>query len=323
LTVHIRNEGDGLIEAVAEALEIAAEAGVRLQLSHHKAVGRDNWGKLNRTLEMIEAARRQGLDLGLDLWPYTSGSTTITALLPGWILEGGRQAALDRLAIPDARRRARDQITAGALEGEALLRAVGFEGIVIAECPSRRDLEGRSLAEILGGDAWEGFFNLLVEIGLEATMIIRDELSEEDLRTLIRRSLAHIGSDSWLTSPEAGGRPHPRAYGAMTRFLRRYVLDQGLLTLEEGIRRITGGAARRVGLDDRGLLQKELAADVVVFDPEALRDRATFEAPHTFSEGIRHLVINGQVVLRDGEPQGVKAGQLLRRGRKPLGLGSV
>jgi N-acyl-D-amino-acid deacylase len=315
LAVHVRNEGDQVIESVAEAIDIAEAAGARLQLSHQKAVGRANWGKVHRTLELVEDALRRGVDVALDLWPYTSGSTTITALLPEWVLEGGVAASLERLTDPTARTRMRREIESGALSGEDLLLAVGFDGILLAECPSRPELEGRSLAELIAArgalDRWEGFFDLLREIELRATMIIWEELDEQDVRQLLRSPRCCIGSDSWATAPEAGGKPHPRTYGAFPHYLRRYVLDEGLLSLEEGIRRITSLPAERAGLRHRGRLVEGAWGDVVVFDPRVVRDQATFSDPHQMSAGIRHVLVNGQLAICDGQPTGLRAGRVL------------
>jgi N-acyl-D-aspartate/D-glutamate deacylase len=318
LAVHLRNEGDGLCDAVEEAIAIAEAARVRLHLSHHKAVGRANWGKVARTLEAIEAACRRGVAVSLDVWPYTSGSTTVTALLPPFMLEGGRDAALARLADPAARARARDELERGAIPGEDLIGLLGWAGIRLAECPARRELEGRSLAEIFAargqsGEPWDAFFALLHELELRATMILWEELDEADLERVIRSPRACLGSDSWPVAAADEGRPHPRGYGAFTRFLRRYALDRGLLPLGEAVRRVTGLPADCANLAGRGRLAPGLAADIAVLDPERLEERATFEAPKQTSAGVRHLLVNGALAVRDGQLTGLRAGRLLRR----------
>ncbi len=316
LAVHVRNEGDQVEKAVQEALEIARSAGVRLELSHQKAVGRRNWGKARHNLQQVEAARAAGQDVTLDLWPYTSGSTTITALLPGWALEGGTDQAVRRLRDPRDRQRIISAVRTGTMEGEALLALLGFDGIRLAEAPLAPEWEGLSLAQIIqrrdrGEDPWEAFLDILIVLRLQATMIIWQELDEDEVRDLLRSPLSAVGSDSWATDPSAGGKPHPRTYGTFPHFLRHYVLDEHLVSLEEGIRKITALPAARAGLRDRGLLQPGMAADITVFDPRTLHDVGDFTDPHHEAVGVRYVFLGGRPVLTDGALTGLRAGHVL------------
>lgn len=318
LAVHVRNEGDLVEESVQEVLEIAKDAGVRLELSHQKAVGRRNWGRARRNLDRISAARAAGQDVALDLWPYTSGSTTITALLPGWALEGGPEQAVQRLQDPAERKLIVEAVRRGALEGEALLVLLGFDGIRLAEAPFAPEWEGLSLRQIMercyaDEDPWEAFPDILVKLHLQATMIIWEELDEDEVRDLLRSPLSSVGSDSWATAPSAGGKPHPRTYGTFPHFLRRYVLDEHLVSLEEGIRKITALPASRAGITDRGLLKPGMVADITAFDAVQLRDVGDFTDPHHDAVGIRHVLIAGRPAVTDGVLTGCRAGRVLRR----------
>jgi len=318
LAIHVRNEGDGVEQAVVEALDLARRAGAALELSHQKAVGRRNWGKARRNLGRVAAAASAGQDVGLDIWPYTSGSTTITALLPGWVLEGGIETALDRLRVPERRACAIAEMRSGHMPGEALLDLLGFAGIRLAEAPLCPELEGRSLSEILaerapGQDPWQGFLDLLLALELRGTMIIWEELDEDEVRALMASELTAIGTDSWVCSPLAGGKPHPRTSGAMPRFLRRYVLDAKLVSLEEGIRKLTSLPAARLRLGDRGLLRVGAVADITVLDPQTLTDRSTYVEPYAFPEGIVHVLVAGQAAVLHGQTVPGRHGRVLLR----------
>ena len=321
LTVHVRNEGDDVERAVQEAMTIAREAGVALELSHQKAVGRRNWGKAVRNLRRIEQARAQvePLDVGLDVWPYTSGSTTVTALLPAWVLEGGVDAALRRLRQPTERARAVAEMRAGTMAGEALLALVGLDGIRIAEAPRAPALEGRSLAELAaerhpGREPWDAVIELLAAMQLRGTMIIWEELDAAEVEALVASPLSAIGSDSWPTGPAAGGLPHPRTYGTFPHFLRHYVLEGRALGLEEGVRKITSLPAGRVGLAERGALRRGAVADVTVIDPAEVRDLGSYSAPHRFPAGVIHVLVDGRPAVLAGELTGWRGGRFLRAG---------
>lgn len=306
-TTHMRNEGDRLIEALEEAIEIAEANGIPIEISHHKATGKSNWGKVNATLRLMEQARQRGVEVNCDVYPYTAGSTTITTLLPTWTLAGGVEKMLDRLKNKQTRQSIK-------LEGT---RFSEWDGIVIAECPSKKEYQGKSLEDILKetnrfDDPYEGLFDLLLEIEGNATIIVF-LMDEDDVRTVMSSPLSSFISDSWVTALDAGGKPHPRAYGTFPRVLGKYVREEKLLTLEQAIRKMTSLPAGKIGLKCRGIFREGFWADVVIFDQAVIKDQATFDDPHQYPKGIEYVIVNGQVVVDHGRLTGVRPGKILRR----------
>ncbi len=306
-TTHMRNEGDRLTEALDEAIEIAETNGIPIEISHHKATGRSNWGKVNATLRLMEQARQRGVEINCDVYPYTAGSTTITSLLPTWALAGGVEKMLDRL---------KDKPSRQAIKAEGT-RFSEWDSLVIAECPSKPEYQGKSLETILKetdrfDDPYQGLFDLLLEIAGNAT-VISFMMDEADVRTVISSPLSSFISDSWVTAPDAGGKPHPRAYGTFPRILGKYVREEKLLTLEQAISKMTSLPAAKIGLPGRGILREGFWADVVIFDPAVIKDNATFDNPHQYPAGIGYVIVNGQVVVDHGKLTGVRPGKILRR----------
>ncbi len=310
---HIRNEGKYLIEAVEEAIEIGEKAGVPVQISHHKASGRSNWGKTSATLRLMERARSRGVEVSCDVYPYIAGSTTIMSLLPNWVLEGGVEKALERLKDPEMRRRIKEEVEEDRVKGENWIKGCGWEGIYVSSCPVAPEYEGKSLKEILSGhsDLYEGLFDWLIKIGGKASMILFFG-DEEDMETVLRHPLSCVGSDSWTTSPKVGGRPHPRAYGTFPRVLGRYVREKKVLSLEEAVMKMTLIPASKLGLWDRGLVREGFKADIVVFDPNTITDNATYTDPHQRPSGIRYVIVNGEVVVEEGGLTGKLPGRVLK-----------
>ncbi|MDR7484849.1 MAG: D-aminoacylase [Armatimonadota bacterium] len=317
---HIRGEGDTLVSAVAEALAVGRRAGVPVQLSHHKAAGRRNWGRVEATLTMIDAARAEGMDVLADQYPYTAGSTTLAALVPAWALEGGVDALQRRLADPQVRARIRTEIL-GSSSDDARAPSREFDpaSIMISQIPDgpHKQFEGRWLAEIAA--AWnvepvEAALRLL-EAERGGIQMIVFSMSEDDVRRVMRHPAVAIASDGWTLHPSAGGRPHPRSYGTYARVLGKYVRDDGVLRLEDAVRKMTSLPAQRLGCLDRGLIRPGCTADLVIFDPAQVIDRATFEDPHQFCAGVSHVIVNGRVVIDEGADTGAAAGRVLRRGR--------
>ncbi len=310
---HIRGEGDTLLEAVAEAIEVGRRARVPVQISHLKAAGRANWPKKARAIELIEAARREGLDVTADMYPYPAGSTSLTALLPAWAHVGGREALLARLADPRQRARIHE-----ALAGPGLARDAGWDGIVISGCPARPEYEGRTIADLAAErkvGAGEVVLEILREAEAEADMITF-MMSEDNVALGLRQPWVMIGSDGEgraTRGPYAAGKPHPRNYGTCPRLLGRYVREKRVLALEEAIRKLTALPAAKLGLRDRGTLRPGAFADVVVFDPEAVSDPATFAEPHRYPEGIPWVLVNGQPTIAEGQHTGARAGQVVAR----------
>jgi N-acyl-D-amino-acid deacylase len=312
---HIRGEGATLLEAVREAIRVGREGELPVQVSHIKAAGRPNWGKVADALALIDAARAEGLDVMADVYPYTASSTTLRTLLPDWVLEGGVEAMVTRLGDPETRARIRRELEA-PVTGQSLLDRVGWENIMIAYCPRRKDAEGRRLSELgvaRGMDPLEAALELIVDEAGKAYMILF-QLDEADLRRALVHPMVMIGSDGSALAPYGAlgaGKPHPRSYGTFPRVLGEYAREQRVLGLPAAVHKMTGLPARRLGLSDRGVVAPGAKADLVVFDPKRVADRATYEEPHRYPAGIEHVLVNGRWVVKDGEHTGSLPGKLL------------
>jgi N-acyl-D-amino-acid deacylase len=313
---HIRGEGATLLDAVAEAIRVGREGELPVQVSHVKAAGRPNWGKVADALALIDAARREGQDVMGDVYPYTASSTTLRTLLPDWALEGGIEAMLKRLGDASTVARIRSELTGG---GETLLRGLDWSDIMVAYSPARPDAQGRRIAEVAA--AWkreplDTAIELIVAEHGKGYMILF-QLDEADLRRALVHPHVMVGSDgsSLATAgPLATGKPHPRSYGTFARVLGRYARDERVLSLPAAVWKMTGLPARRLGLRDRGVLAVGAKADLVVFDPATVADRATYEDPHQYAAGIGDVVVNGRVVIAGGEHTGALPGRVLRPG---------
>jgi len=312
---HVRGEADRLIEAVREALRIGRETGASVEISHFKAAGRPNWAKADAALDQIEAAQAEGLDVTADMYPYLAGSSSLRSMLPEWAQEGGVQAVLARLADPATRRRMSDSMC-----DIGFFRGAEWAHVMIADSPRDRALEGRTvaaLAKSTGKSAHDWVFDALLATELEIQMIT-DYACEENLERQLRRPWMMIGTDAGLRStngPLSLGLPHPRHYGAFPRVLGCYVRERGIIPLEEAIHRMTGLPARKLGWQDRGLLKEGYQADLVILDPDQVSDTATYQAPHQYPRGIRHVVVNGEIVVRDGQHTGARPGRILGIGK--------
>jgi N-acyl-D-aspartate/D-glutamate deacylase len=309
-TTHMRDEADHVLEAIDEALHVADGAGVSLQISHHKVAGRHNWGRSEATLAQIERARRAGVDVTIDAYPYLAGSTMLRALLPPWVNEGGVDAMLDRLGDPRVRVQIARDYETGLPHWQDLVSASGWDAIAVASAPRNHHFEGRRIAELArdsGLTPVEFVCDLLVSEDAGVT-IVAHMMEEADVRRILAFPEAMIGSDG-IPLP---GKPHPRWAGSFVRILGKYVREEGLFPLAEAIRKMTSSAAERFNLSDRGRIAPRLAADLVVFDPQSVGDRATYDDPLEHPNGIHHVLVEGVLALRDGEPTGVAAGRLLK-----------
>lgn len=316
-TTHMRNENDHLIESVEEAIQIGEANDIAVEISHHKALGRTNWGKVNATLRQLEDARKRGVDIGCDAYPYVATSTGITAIVPTWLLEGGVDMLLEKLRDPELREQAKKDIIEGTMKGSNAVKAAGWDGIRIAGCPSNRNYEGKSIGEILRmtnrfSDPFNGFFDFILEINGNAK-IISFSIDEADVKTVLSHPLTAIISDAGAMAPSMGGKPHPRTYGTFPRVLAKYVREEKLLSLEEAVRKMTSLPAGRAGISDRGVLREGLFADVVVFDPETIKDKATFDEPHQYAEGIDFVIVNGALAVENGKLTNARLGRVLKR----------
>ena len=316
---HIRDEGRRLINAVEEAIRIGREAHSRVEISHHKAEGRPSWGTVGRTIAMIEEAREQGVDVSFDVYPYTASSTTLDTLLQPWAREGSKKEIIDRIKDPETRMRIIHEFVTPTESMEDIVTDTGWENINVVGLSSDayRRYDNKTITEIaeaMGKDPAETALDIMVEEDLRAFAIFHD-IAEDDVIMVIRHPLAAIGSDGEAEAPYGpSGKyaTHPRAYGTFPRALRRYAIDKKLVPLEELIRRMTSWPAQRMGLQDRGILASGMAADIVVFDPEKIRDLATYEDSHRYPEGIEYVMVNGAVTIEHGEHTKERAGQVLR-----------
>ncbi len=309
-STHLRDEADHLVPAVEEALTIGLEAGIPVQLSHHKVMGQRNWGTVKRTLTMVDEARRQGHDVTLDQYPYSGSATSFTAFLPPWSLAGGVEALLGRLRDPAQRAHI-------AAETEAR-RPMGWEKVLVAgvRAPEHEELEGLTMAQVgarLNRAPVEAGLDMLLREG-GPFAIVRFGMSEDDVAYVMRHPHVMVASDGSATAPIAGGKPHPRSYGTFVRVLGRYVREEGNLGLEEAIRKMTSLPAQRLGLWDRGLIRPGSVADLVLFRADQVAESSTFEDPHRYAAGIDKVWVGGSLVWEGGSDTGAVAGRVLRRG---------
>lgn len=314
-TSHLREEGLELIEGVAELMEISRRADIRAVLTHHKAVGYPMWGSSERTLAMVDSARAAGSDVRIDQYPYTATYTGISILLPPWSLAGGDTAFARRVADPVLR----DSIMSGTVFNIINDRGGNdLRRVQLARVEWMPELEGRTLhdwAEMRGMPSTpETGAELVIDAQLRGgASAIYHVLDEDDVARIMRHPWTMVASDGRLTRPGIG-HPHPRWYGTFPRVLGHYVRELGVLPLEEAIRKMTSMPAETLSLEDRGRVGEGLVADLVVFDPETVIDRATFEDPHQYPEGIDFVVVNGVVTVDEGEYLDVRPGHVLRRG---------
>lgn len=307
---HLRDEGDSLEEAVTEAIAVAEASGAPLQLSHHKAERPRNWGKVARTLALVDAARARGLDVLLDQYPYTAYQTGLaTIALPAWAMAGTPEALAQKLSDPDVRARTR-----------AAMHDINFAAVELANCPSYPEYSGRTvqaLAADANRDPRDWLLDLFIE-GVPFPSAVHHALSEDDVERVLSDPRVMIGSDAVAaspTGPTATEKTHPRSYGAFARVLARYVGEKGLLRWEEAVRRMTSLPAQRLRFTDRGRLATGAIADLAVLDPQTVADTATFAEPHMLAAGTRYVLVAGQLAWADGRATGARAGRVLHRVR--------
>jgi N-acyl-D-amino-acid deacylase len=315
---HMRGEASPVVESVREALRIGREAGIPVQISHHKAAGRENWGKVRITHGLIEEASRAH-DVTFDIYPYTAGSANLSQLIPPWGHAEGPAAMLARLRDPAQRARIAHDMVHGTPDWGNFFR-VDWDTIQLSYVDSARlhwmqGLSVQAAAERIGRDPVELALDLILEDD-NRTRMVNFVIAEADVDFLLPKPESIIGSDGRSYTPggpTGGGQPHPRSYGTFARVLSRYVREKGLLSLEDGVHKMTGKPARKLRLDRRGELKVGYFADLTVFDPTAIRDRATFEAPHQFAEGVHYVVVDGHLSIDRGSLSERLAGRLLTR----------
>ena len=316
---HMRSEGNRLLEAVDEVITIAREAGVPAEIYHLKAAGRENWNKLDAVIAKIEEARASGIELTTDMYTYTAGATGLDASMPPWVQEGGLDAWIERLRDPGIRARVLREMRTPTDEWENFFVQAGPEKMILIgfRNAALKPLTGKTLAEVArmrGTSPAETAIDLVVEDHSRVGTVYF-LMSEDNVRKQIKLPYMSFGSDAEALAP--GGvfllsNPHPRAYGNFARLLGKYVRDEGVIPLEEAIRKLTSQPATNLGISERGALREGWYADVVVFDPETIEDHATFAEPHQYATGVRDVFVNGVQVLRDGEHTGATPGRMVR-----------
>ena len=307
---HLRNYGDELMKSVHEAVDIALETGARTQISHLVAVGERNWGAVARALDVIDEANSQGAEISVDVYPYLAGNCPLSQLLPAWAQEGGDQLMKNRLA--DIKVRA--QIIDEWVNPLVSWREIHISAVI----PGREEIVGLSVAEMAlatGKSGDECALDLLSEMG-NSIGIIAFGRSEVDLLSIFTHPSSLVGSDGQSLDPlgiTGSGSPHPRSYGCYPRFLSSFIGPHGI-TLEQAIHKSTGAVAKKLHITDRGEISSGSRADLVVFHPSQIRDLSTFDNPHQYPQGIPHVMVNGELAIRNGEHTGIRSGRVLRRG---------
>ena len=314
---HLRDESNKVLEAVAEAIDIAETCRVHVEIVHFKCSGTDNWGKAEQALQMIAAARTRGLDVDCDSYPYAAGSNPLKNLLPQWVQSGGVPAMLARLKQKETREQIRTDIARDGLNNWG--RIASWDCVQISISPHLPQFAGRTILALANErkqDPLDTLCDYLVE-DKGATRVLVTSISEDDIERIVASRLALVGSDGNCVAPygQVGkGMPHPRFYGTFPRIIDRYVRERGALPLELAIHKMTGATARALKLKDRGLLRQGYRADLAIFDPADFRDRATYADPHQFPSGARTTVIvNGTTVVENAAHTGALPGKVLRR----------
>ncbi|MGA0559419.1 N-acyl-D-amino-acid deacylase family protein [Larkinella sp. VNQ87] len=311
---HMRNEGQDVKKAIAEAIQIGREAQIPVEISHFKVASKPIWGSSVETIGMVEAARREGLDVTVDQYPYTASSTSLSSIVPSWALADGDSATLARFRDPATRAKIGNEMLDGLKKNDRK----NYDYAVVAYYPADTTFNGLSISKInqkLGRkNKVEAEADLVLELMEKANMkriqMVYHTMSEDDVATIMRYPNTMIASDAGVTRYQSG-MPHPRGYGTNARVLGRYVRGQKVIPLEEAVRRMSSLPAQRFNLDDRGLLKPGYAADLVIFDEKTVADQSTYDVPHAYSTGFSYVLVNGVPVIENGKHTGKRPGQVL------------
>jgi N-acyl-D-amino-acid deacylase len=316
---HIRNEGSNLERSLQEAIRVGVSVDVRVHISHLKLASRSLWGQAERILALLDHARQRGIDLSWDQYPYAAAATTLDAVIPPRFHSGGSDALRQRLRDPQMREAIIQAIKNEVdTEWENVVFESGWDHIQISSHPTRREWVGRTVTDIAaenGRDPYEMVLDLVLESPSQVEMIDFC-MHEDDVEAILRHPATIIVSDAQTLAPDgplSQGLPHPRAYGTYPRVLGYYVRERNSLTWEEAVHKMSAMPAERLDLEARGLIRQGYFADLMVFDPQMIADRATYTDPHRYPTGIQHVLVNGEFALRDGEQTEARAGQVLRR----------
>lgn len=309
---HIRNEENGVKDAINEAINIGRQANIPVQISHFKVSGPANWGRSKETLSMIEAARKEGYDVTIDQYPYSASSTNLGIRLPDWAMAGGQDSTKKRIDDPVTHK----QIIKEMLEMQNLYKYKNYSYAYVANHSADTTLNGKNISEINKLKGRKPKMKYEAETILDmmyagGAQMVYHSMNEDDVRYFIKYPFNMIGADGGVVV-YGRGMPHPRAYGTNARALAKYVRDEKLVSLEEMIRRMTSLAAQKFQLKDRGLIKEGMAADIVIFDLNEITDKATFEQPHQFSAGFHFVLVNGQLAVDDGKQTGIRSGITLK-----------
>jgi N-acyl-D-amino-acid deacylase len=309
---HIRDEGDDVDKAIEEAINIGRQANLPVEISHFKVTYKPNWGKSRNTVAQVEKARQQGVDVTVDQYPYVASSTSLNTVLPTWVFSGGRDSLLSRLRDPKLRLKVRNEMV--SILKHKQLKSYSYA--VVARFADDTTMNGKNISEInkLRGrktkpaQEAETILEMVEEGGAQMVFF---SMNEDDLRRIMQYPFNMFASDAGI-SRFGSGVPHPRGYGTNARVLGIYVREQKVITIEEAIRRMTSLPAQKFNLRDRGLIREGLAADIVIFDPEKVSDKATFTTPHAYAEGFSHVIVNGKVTGESGRHTGERNGVFLK-----------
>lgn len=315
---HIRGEGENLIEAVKEVIEIVEKSSCAGgQIAHHKASGKPYWGASMETLSLIEVANERGISISCDQYPYNRGMSSLVTALPPWAREGQNEQILERIKKSEIQEQIKQDVKQGIKGWENWIRDEGMENIYISSVTSNKwkDIAGKNIPEITKikgkSDDWETYFSLLIDNAL-GVMITIESMSEEDIRRIMTSRYQMVGTDGFgIPASFSAGAYHPRCFGTYPRVLGKYVREEQIMTLEQAIRKMTSFPAQRIGLQGRGLLIEGKWADIVIFDPENVRDKATYLEPYQLPEGIPHVIVNGITVIQNGKRNKKTPGKVL------------
>lgn len=318
---HIRGEGKTLMKAISEALEIGEKASIPVQISHHKIANKSIWGQSVETLQLFEEAREKGIDVTVDQYPYKAGSTSLMTILPPWVHDGGKEAALERLKDPKQRTKMKTDIEKGIPGWENFAGELGWENVYVSyvKTDENKAIEGMNIDEIKQQRGTKDEFTALYELLLEeegsAGMIIFYGL-EDDVKRIMQHPLHMVGTDAGccnIKGPFCRGKPHPRHYGAYPKILGKYVREEGILSWKEAIRKMTSFPGQRFGIFNRGVLRPGMWADITIINPATVIDKSTYKDPHRFPEGIPYVIVNGEIAINDGKYTEKRAGKTLRK----------
>ena len=320
-STHIRDEGQGVFDSIAEAIEVGRDADIRVDIIHMKIADKALWGRMSEVVAMIDEAREDGLDIRAHVYPYTAGQNNLRAIIPPWAHDGGNDEMLNRLREPKLRARMKKDILSGipGWYNHYLATGGGWEGMLLVSFSQEKNkpFVGKRMSELIsarGGDPVDVLFDVLLEENGSVRTVYFHH-SEDDMQLALKQPYTSVGSDGAAISPKGprgGMHPHPRWYGTFPRVLGRYVRELKTLELPEAIHKLTLMNAEKININDRGRLKEGYWADITLFDPETVIDRATFENPQQYPEGIPYVIVNGEVVLDNGVHMGSRPGRILR-----------